>query len=76
MTEVWQNPGDPRQKSQERGGSQSCSLHRYGCTQQTPRALSRSLEETQPSTDRVDTSRWVGLRRVGRGRGEVSVSDT
>lgn len=58
-------PGRPKADSWERWGSLSCSIHRYGCTQQIPRALSRSPEETQPSTDRVDTSRWVGLMKAG-----------
>lgn len=66
-------PGRPKAHSWERRGLHSCSLHRYGCTWQTPRALSRSPEETQPSPDRVDTSRWVGLMRVGRGSDEASL---
>lgn len=69
-------PGRPKAHSWERRGLGSCSLHRYGCTWQTPRALSRSPEETQPSPDRVDTSRWVGLMRVGRGSDEASLSDS
>lgn len=68
-------PGRPKAHCWERG-LHSCSLHRCGCTRQTPRALSRSPEETQPSPDRVDTSRWVGPMRVGRGSDVASLSDS
>lgn len=58
MTEVWLSLGKCQGLVLEKVRPTGLPpFPRHGCTQQTPRASSWSPEETQPSTDRVDTTR-------------------
>lgn len=52
------NLGTPRRLVlEEVRATQLPPFLRHGCSQQTPRVSSWSPEETQPSADRVDSSR-------------------
>lgn len=58
MIEVRMNLGTPRRLVlEEVRATQLPPFPRHGCSQQTPRVSSWSPEETQPSADRVDSSR-------------------